>query len=284
MRPIARVGVMKQQDFAVDAGDAGDAAVRIAFWGGRLRVRPQPGSRVVDLRTRDNVDEIDAHVDARRERAHLDVRAWLESEHNMVNFTSWDEDDASSDVRHDESDRIVNDWSLDLGGALPLALDFDLATCDADLELGGLPIDVLRLDLGGGRARVAFHRPNPRRIDRVELDVGAGRLEASQLGFAHARTIAVDAGAGSCLLDLSGDWREDALIHVESGACDVEIRVPRDLALKADLGDSVLASLSAPDFDSAGEKRYTSPAWGKGGPSIVLEVVASLGSVSLVLE
>src|SRR5262249_27263672 len=158
------------------------------------------------------------------------------------------------------------------------------AACDADLDLGGLTLQRAKLELGGGNLAVDFSKPRPGRLERLELGCGAGRLVARRLGNAHARTILVDVGAGSGRLDRGGAWKEDALVRVDSGASEVEIHVPRGLAVRADLKDTVLAQLSAPDFQSEGDRRYTSPEWGMGGPSLVIEVDASLGNVRLVRD
>lgn len=281
MRPVARVGPMQEQEFTVDREGTGDTSLRVSFWGGTLRVKPAEVPCAARLHTRDNVDSMEPHADTRRDGDHLDVRFWLDSEDNVVNLKSWSGD---KDEPRDPERDIVNEWNLELARAVPLALELDLAACEADVELGGIPLRAMRLDLGGGDATLAFGRPNPERLDRLSLSVGAGRLAARSLGNAHARTISVDAGAGSCLLDLAGDWRADALVEVDAGACGVEIRVPRDLAVKANLRETILAGLSAPEFADVGDHCFASPAWGRGGPEVVVEVTASLGTVRLVLE
>jgi len=282
MRPVARIGPMEEQEFTVDRDAANDAGVRVSFWGGTLRIKPGDPARAARLRTRDNLESLEPHADTQREGDHLDLRFWLDSNDNMINLKSWAGDDDRS--ARDPEKEVENEWDLELARTLPLSLELDLAACDADVELGGMPLRAVRLDLGGGTAVVSFARPNPERLDRLSLAVGAGRLMTRSLGNAHARAISVNAGAGSCVLDLAGDWRADALVEIDAGACGVEVRVPRDLAVRANLRETLMASLSVSDFSDLGDRCYASPAWGKGGSSIVLEVTASLGSIRFVLE
>ena len=283
MRPLATIGALQEQQFAMDRDDALDASVHLSYWSGRLRVRPGDAARAARLHTRDNLDEVDAHADARRTGKHLEVRLWLDSDDSLINFRSWrpeerDPDDIDPEVT------VINEWDLELAEGMPLAFDCELAACDADLELGGLLLRRAKIELGGGHFVVDFAKPQEGRLERLELGCGAGNVVARRLGNSHARTILVDVGAGSCELDLAGEWKEDALVHVDSGAANVEFRVPRGLAVRVVLKDKVLAEFSAPEFRSDGEKRYTSPDWGKGGPSIVVEVEATLGHVGFVFE
>jgi hypothetical protein len=282
MRPVAKVGTLQEQEFTVEREGAVDANVRVSFWGGSLRVRPGDSARLARLRTRDNLDALEPHADTRRDKDHLSAGFWLDSNANVVNFKSWS-GERSRAVRDSEHD-VVNEWDLDLARSLPLTLELDLSTCDADVELGGLALRSATLDLGGGTAVVSFERPHPDRLERLALAVGAGRLVTRSLGNSHARAISVHAGAGSCVIDLAGDWRADALVTVDAGACRVEIRVPRDLAVRANLHQTLFSGLSAPEFESLGDHGYASPAFAKGGISVVVDVSASLGEVHLVLD
>jgi hypothetical protein len=281
LRPFAHVGAMEEQEFTIDREAAADASARVSFWHGSLRARPGDAARAVRLRTRDNVDALVPHADTRRSGDHVDVDFWLDSSENVMDFESWTEGHHGA---RDPEHEIVNEWDLEFGRSLPLALELDLAACEADVELGGLSLRRARLDLGGGTAIVSFAQPNPERLDRLSLAVGAGSLVTRSLGNSHARSITVDAGAGSCVLDLAGDWRADALVGIDAGACRVELRVPRDLAVRVNLRDTLLSSLDAPEFQFLESHSYGSPAWGKGGPAIVVEVTASLGEIRLVLE
>ena len=283
MRPLATIGALQEQQFAMDRDDALDASVHLSYWSGRLRVRPGDAARAARLHTRDNLDEVFAHADAHRTGEHLEVRLWLESDDNMLNVRSWQHDDVRPDEVNPKKD-VINEWDLELAQGMPLALDCELAACDADLDLGGLLLRRAKIELGGGHLVVDFAKPQQGRLERLELGCGAGNVVVRRLGNARARTILVDVGAGSCELDLGGEWKEDALVHVDSGAANVEIRVPRGLSVRVDLKDKVLAEFSARDFRSEGDKRYTSPDWGKGGPSIVVEVEATLGQVGFSIE
>lgn len=280
-RPFAKVGAMEEQEFAIDRESASDVNARVSFWRGSLRVRPGDAARAVRLRTRDNVDALVPHADTRRSGDHIDVEFWLDSSDNVMDLKSWT---GGRQGARDPEHEIVNEWDLEFARSLPLSLELDLSACEADVELGGLPLRSGRLDLGGGTAVVSFAQPNPERLDRLALAVGAGSLVTRSLGNAHARSLTVDAGAGSCVLDLAGDWRADALVGIDAGACRVELRVPRDLAVRVNLRETLLSSLDAPEFQFLEPHSYGSPAWGKGGPSIVVEVTASLGEIRLVLE
>lgn len=83
---------------------------------------------------------------------------------------------------------------------------------------------------------------------RVNLGAGEARLK---LGGLPLHKLSVDAGTGSTLVDLTGEWRNDLSAHIDGGIGELVVRVPRTLRVQVD-ADCGIGDLELRGFRKAG--------------------------------
>lgn len=269
LRPGARIGALVERDFAVAAGDATEADVHVAFYGGKADVACGSDDRVVALATRDNLDEVDPRCEESRDDRHVTARLWLDTEKNLS---------------VDDDDDPVNEWKLALGRRVPIDLDLGLAVCKAEVDLGGVPLRRARVSMVAGESTLRFSRPLPRDVDELKIELAAGEFTVTGLGNARCRSIAVKARAGSFKIDCSGAWSGSSFLRIDAEMGGVDVVVPRDLAVSVDATATTFGNLSMPDFRSDRTKRFTSPNWDSGDPRLTIEIDASFGSVNVIRD
>jgi hypothetical protein len=100
-------------------------------------------------------------------------------------------------------DEFENKWDLELGIS-PMELDITAGGYQGDFELGGIPLQELRIAEGAADTRLSFSEANPVEMDTLRYDTGASRASLSGLANANFREMDFRSGAGEYRLDFSG--------------------------------------------------------------------------------
>lgn len=205
--------------------DSSEQRVRVQYGAGRFDLRPATAPVLYAMQLRYDEDngepvhryDVDHHT--------LDIGI----EHQSLHFGR----------KMDE--RNGGDMRLALSRGVPLDLDVELGAADAAMELGGLALRNLRVESGATDATVRFSTPNPTRLARLDVDVGAGSLTAENLANANASDIRVKGGVGGVDLDFGGTWTQDAHLDVNVALGKVAVHVPSDVGVRV-VVDRFLAS------------------------------------------
>jgi hypothetical protein len=215
--------------------------------------------------------EVEPRCEERRDGRHVSVRLWVDTERSVAIL--------------DEED-VTHEWALSLGRRVPIDLSLGLAACEGDVDLGGAALRRAKVTLGAGKATLRFSSRNPCELEELRLEMGAGHFIVRELGNARCRSIAIEAGAGEFEIDCRGEWSGSSVLRIEAGMGGVEIRVPRDLAVRVDATDTIFGEVSAPDFRQEDEdvERFVSPNWDEDGPRLTIEVEASFAGVNVLRE
>lgn len=175
--------------------------------------------------------------------------------------------------------RAGTELNLGLGTTLPLYLEMTIGAAEADLEFGGLRLRRAEISIGASESRLRFSEPNPHRLEKLELTVGAAAFSALGLGNANAERIAFDAGVGEIVLDFSGEWRGDSRVDISLGLGSLSLRLPPDLGIRL-LRDTFMVS-----FDPRGlvrrEDGYYSENWDRAERRLTIALKGALGSVDI---
>ncbi len=126
----------------------------------------------------------------------------------------------------------VPELTLEVSKARPFALVIDAGASENHIDLGGLPIARLQLSHGAGAAEVTFSAPNPVVMSELKFAVGAGKTDGLYLGNANFKTLLVDGGAASYVLDFAGATLENATARISTAMALVELRIPPALAVE----------------------------------------------------
>jgi hypothetical protein len=235
--------------------------VRVRYGAGELRLRPGAAGILyrMDLRyDEESFDPVAAFADGRLE---LGV-------------------DARKRNIHIGKDRASGHMDVELARDVPMELDLEFGAVRADIDLGGLRLARLDLSTGASESSLDVSQPNPDRLARASLSVGAADFTARRLANLNAERLEVSAGVGEIVLDFSGEWRRDLDVSVGMGLGSLELRFPRGLGVEL-VKKAFLTSLDSEGLIKRGDAYY-SPDWDEATHRVTVEVEAAFGSVEVV--
>jgi hypothetical protein len=170
-------------------------------------------------------------------------------------------------VQHERSENLVR---LIVPRDAPIVLEGRVGIGESELELGGLWLLDVDLEMGIGEHTVSFGEPLPIPMGRLRLDTSIGELVVDGIGNASPREVRVKHSIGEVGVDLRGLWRRDAEIFVLCGIGECNVQVPRDVGLKVDRASVTLGDASRP---------HEWPAPEAGRPTLKLSVSGNIGEV-----
>jgi hypothetical protein len=186
--------------------------------------RIEPGSRGEPVR-----------VEAQYDRTSYELQEALESQ-----------DDGSWSYRvgfRRTTSGLINGLKMLFGGSspqlrvllppdVPLKLDVRLRGGGSRIELGGLWLTEVDLDLTQGGYEIDVGDPLRQPLEQMTIRASMGGTELSRLGNASPRTLLVDHSMGGMELDLRGRWLRDSEIEIRSRMGGAVVRLPRDVLIE----------------------------------------------------
>ena len=179
------------------------------------------------------------------------------------------------------SDEAENEWQLTLSTRYPMRLEFELGACEADFDLGGLPITALLVEAGATSGHLDFSKPNPARLSELTIEAGASSLELVNLGNANFEEMHFEGGAASCELDFHGDFSGEALVELEIGLGSLDVVIPRGLAIRVESDESWFSSVDfhGMQLEEVDDDVYESADFVGADNRLIFEVSVGMGSV-----
>lgn len=154
----------------------------------------------------------------------------------------------------------------------PLALRGEVKQGESDLDIGGLAVREVDLELTMGDHRLSASEPTSGVMERMSIAGRMGAVRLSDIGNASPYGIEVTHRMGELRLDLEGSWRNDAAISMRCrmGQCtaDVPLGVRAEVDASAFMGGR---SVSVPDDEDL-------PA---DAPTLLLRARATMGEVQV---
>ena len=120
---------------------------------------------------------------------------------------------------------LDNRWDLELGN-FPMELEIAAGGYQGEFDLGGIPLQELRIAEGAAKTDLSFSELNPVEMDTLRYDTGASQATLTGLANANFRDMDFRSGAGDYRLDFSGDLQQDADVSIKSGLSSIVIIVP----------------------------------------------------------
>jgi len=149
---------------------------------------------------------------------------------------------------HTHMDTEDNRWNIILSKQYQTELKIDIGACDADLDLGGIPLTFLKLSIGAAKGHLVFSSPNPATCD-ISIDAGASSFEIEKLGNANFEYLTLDGGVGEFVLNFAGEYKTKARARISIGLGKATIYIPSGLPVRIEAEDNFLSSV---DFKNAG--------------------------------
>lgn len=234
--------------------------VEVMYGIGRLKVRRGPSGLLYRARMR--FDERFATPTTDYRYGRLEVTMEIEDE----------SDDGPADTPSID---------LELPPDVPMDLRLGFIGGEADVDLTGMPVVRLAMNIGASDTELRIRSANPQQMDSARINVGVADFEAHGLGNLNAEHVSVKAGLGLVVLGLEGDWPEDARLSINMGLGGMRIHIPESLGVRVRHEGSFLASIDADGFEKRGDI-YTSLNWSRAGRRIEVDLSAALGSVEFI--
>jgi hypothetical protein len=175
---------------------------------------------------------------------------------------------------------IRNEWHLAFSPEVPLEVNLRIGAGEGSLDLTGLQLTELDVDMGAGSLEVRFEEPNRSDMRRLTIDAGAGELRISGIGHAGPERVRVQGGAGDLHLDFTGDWRRSSDVSITAGVGQVTLVLPAGVGVRVEKRGG-LTSVEAPDFRRLGDA-FVNEAYGGAEIELRIEVTAGIGSIELI--
>jgi len=260
---LAFAGRLRTTSQSVPLDDATSVEVRVEFGAGQFDLASSSSGQLMEGTFETDTDDLEALVNYRR-RGTSGVL------------------DITTDV-HDGniSGQFKNHWTIGLARGVPLDLEFDLGAVEADLDLSGLSITDLQVDVGAADCLILWDEPNPDVLVDLEVQSGASSLRIEGLGNAHFERLRFEGGLGDFELDFSGEWTHSAEATFEVGLGELTLWVPENIGVRIET-DQALASVNVDrNFDRHGDV-YESENYHQA--EITLDCTVELGMGSLVVK
>ncbi len=262
----ASAGRMEHLSEKIDAEGADKIEVSIEFGAGEIILSSDDMAEVatvdVDYDPRRIECEIDYHV--RRGTGYLHLESIIRHKRNI--------------------DTEKNLWEVVLSDRYPMVLEIEAGACSAEMDLGGIPITELSIEIGAASGEFDFSRPNPERMEEFDVDAGAASLEFRNLGNANFERFNFDGGAGSFDLDFRGKYTGESEISIDIGLGSAEIILSKDIPVRIETGEPGWFStvdFHNDDLDEVRDGIYESDDFDEADIRITLELDVGLGSVDI---
>jgi hypothetical protein len=120
---------------------------------------------------------------------------------------------------------------------VPIDLSLRISAGESRVDLGGLTLRELGLDLSMGDHRVDFRKPVVEGLRHVRLSASMGNVSVDNFGNAGARTIDASGNMGNLTADLGGAWQPEAGTELSftHSMGEVTVRVPEKVRLETQI-------------------------------------------------
>jgi hypothetical protein len=177
-----------------------------------------------------------------------------------------------------------SNWLIEFSSEIDLQLKTTVGAAKCEIDVGGLTLSRMDLEIGAADARIDFSVPNHTNLDNFNVEAGACKLQMANIGNSRFRRLQFDGGVGKFVLDFSGqfDYRAEAKITVGMGA--MTLIVPRGLGLQLRADENWLSSL---DFSKehlvavAGSGIYETEGFDTASGQLILTLEIGLGSANI---
>ncbi|GAB4363419.1 MAG: hypothetical protein Kow0042_01300 [Calditrichia bacterium] len=174
-----------------------------------------------------------------------------------------------------------NELRLHLSPEIPINLDLELGMIKGNLDLSGLKIQSLNMEIGVSKGTIVFDEPNPIKMENCTIEGGVGKLNIERLGNARVKNFSFEGGVGSYVLDFSGEYKLNTNANITIGMGKVTLYLPRYIGTRLKVDKSFLSSFSIDKIYKEGDYYYNDN-WEKTRYNLDMKVEAGVGKVDVV--
>ena len=170
-----------------------------------------------------------------------------------------------------------NELTVTIPRDTPLSVDLTSRAGESRVDLGGLSLTHLTVDLAMGDHRLDFSEPLAVAPRQVRLDGGMGEIRFERLGNTRAGELQASGHMGSVTVDLGGAWPADAVADVTLNNLmgELRLRAPAGLRLVGGAEGSSILDADGPAPGPGGADP------GAGTPALRLRISTTMGETRL---
>ena len=257
---------MEQVSKQIDAEGADRIFVEADLGGGQFNVQAKDMSEAA---------LVDIEYDDRRVDYEVDYRVRRSGGYLTLESTT---------RRGKDLDTDRNVWDVTLSTRYPVEMHMEFGACAAEMDLGGIPIEELTLEVGAASGVIEFSSANPTRLRDLNIDAGASSLEVESLGNARFDEMSFEGGVGSFDLDFRGSYEGESEAHIEIGLGSADIIIPSGLAVRVETeGGNWLSSVDfhGDDLEEVDDDIYETEGFEDADDRLILIIEVGLGSVDI---
>lgn len=258
---------MDQEKKVIPADGAQRVNLDLNFGLGELTISPGSGADVA-------VIDLDRDLSRVRESFEYETRGGTA-------YVTLESRPRSKSHNLDSHDNI---WDMTLSNRLPIDARLEIGVCEADVELGGLPLTGLKVEMGAASGTISFSEPNPKRLKEINIEAGASSLKLLDLGNARFDYMKFSGGAGSFDLDFRGKFEGESEVVIEVGVASADIILPEGVAVRIEAEeDNWFSSIDIPKrkLERVDDGVYESRDYAEAANRILLKIEVGLGSVDV---
>ena len=235
--------------------------VSVTFAGGKFELAPLPGKLLYQMQIHYDEQVADAvhEFDASSHQLTLGM-----SHANM----GWR---ALRAMKNEEGGRMT----VGLNPAVPMDLELELGGAQAEVELGGMRLKSLKLQVGLAGSRVNFSSPNLTEMEELSLDVGLGGVQFENLGNANAAQINISGGMDGINLEFGDRVMRDVKINADVAFGGLKIQVPSSAGVTIQ-AETKLGSFKPQGFTKVNGAWFT-PNWNQASTHVTIVANTALG-------
>jgi hypothetical protein len=164
------------------------------------------------------------------------------------------------------------EMTVHIPSGVPINLSLRIGMGESRIDLGGLTLTELGLDLSMGNHELDFREPVVEGLRRLRLNASMGNISIDNLGNARAQSIDTSGSMGNLTADLGGAWQPgaDANLSFNHSMGELRLRVPSEVRLEANVTNSQGGQT---ENRSSGDGETTDPA----APVLRVRVSTSMG-------
>jgi hypothetical protein len=239
--------------------------VKCTFGAGTLTVSPENIAEAARLDIEYDPDKVDYSVeyDVEGETGYLEMKSDIRHHLNM------NDDD--------------NRWDAALSSRYPMELKMEIGACEANIDLGGVPLTNLNFEIGAASGHLDFSKENPERCRRIKFEAGASSLKIKNLGNARFEEFKFSGGAGSFDVDFRGTYHGESTAKIEIGLGSADITLPKGLAVRIEADENWFSSidLHGKEISEVHKGVYESDDFESAKDRLVLTLEVGMGSADL---
>ena len=245
--------------------------VRLNIDVGEIVLKPatEPGKIILDFTYSVGRFDVESNFDAEhnRLRVYFDMKDWLKGH---------------ADKRDSEGQ-----VEIQLPTDVEIELHSKVKAGEVQYELGGLMLRYFYFKVWAGEVTISFDKPNPLKLEDMEIDVKIGEVKLKKLGNAGFQTAVINGGIGEMRVDLTGDCVAEfpQQVDLDLNIGETKLILPRDRGIKFRVSKFLFMSeIVIPDeFDRRGNYYY-SPSYEGAENPLNLKISPGLGTLDIRLR